>query len=101
MSPGPKCAPPHYAFGGGGEYFCQGAALTYRILSVTLREILRRLPGLELTGAPSYEPSAFVTALTSLPVTFNRADSIDTERRERELVHELERLTGKKVTLES
>jgi cytochrome P450 len=92
--------PPHYAFGGGGEYYCQGAALTYRILSVTLREILRRMPGLALAGPVAYEPSAFVTALTSLPVRFHRAESGGDVSRERELIAELERLTGKKVTLE-
>jgi cytochrome P450 len=68
-----KHTPPHYAFGGGGEYFCQGAALTYRMLSVALREILRRMPGIELAGPATYERSAFVTALTSLPVTFKPA----------------------------
>jgi cholest-4-en-3-one 26-monooxygenase len=92
--------PPHYAFGGGGEYYCQGAALTYRILSVTLREILRRMPGLALAGPVSYEPSAFVTALTSLPVSFDRAEAGDGVSRERELIAQLERLTGKKVSLE-
>jgi cytochrome P450 len=66
-----KCTPPHYAFGGGGEYFCQGAALTYRMLSVTLREFLRRLPGIKLAGPATHEPSTFVNALTSLPVEFN------------------------------
>jgi cytochrome P450 len=96
-----KCDPPHYAFGGGGEYFCQGAALTYRIMSVTLREILRRLPELELAGPVTYEPSAFVTAPSSLPIRFNRTGSLDTQRREQDLVDELERVTGKKVTLES
>jgi cytochrome P450 len=96
-----KCTPPHYAFGGGGEYYCQGAALTYRMLSVTLREVLRRLPGIELDGPVSYERSTFVTAPTSVPVRFNRAGSIDSRRRERDLIHELERLTGKKVNLES
>lgn len=68
-----RCNPPHYAFGGGGEYFCQGAALTYRMLSVTLREVLRRMPGIELAGPVTYEPSAFVNAITSLPVRFQPA----------------------------
>jgi cytochrome P450 len=91
---------PHYAFGGGGEYHCQGAALTYRILSVTLREILRRMPGLALAGQVSYEPSAFVTALTSLPVSFDRAGAGDDVSREHKLIAQLELLTGKRVTLE-
>lgn len=92
--------PPHYAFGGGGEYYCQGAALTYRLLSVTLREILRRMPGLALAGPATYEPSAFVTALTSLPVRFDRAEARGGVSREQELIAQLERLTGKKVILE-
>jgi cholest-4-en-3-one 26-monooxygenase len=92
--------PPHYAFGGGGEYYCQGAALTYRILSVTLREILRQLPGPALGGPAVHEASPFVSALTSLPVTFDHAEAGDDVSRERELIAQLERLTGKKVTLE-
>ena len=92
--------PPHYAFGGGGEYYCQGAALTYRILSVTLRGILRRMPGIELAGPVRYEPSAFVTALASLPVRFDRADAGDGVSRERQLIAELEQLTGKEVVLQ-
>lgn len=68
-----KGNPPHYAFGGGGEYFCQGAALTYRMLSVTLREILRRLPGIELAGPPVHVRSTFVNALSALPVRFKPA----------------------------
>jgi cytochrome P450 len=67
-----KCTPPHYAFGGGGEYFCQGASLTYRMLSVTLREVLRRLRGITLAGAATHERSTFVNALTALPVEFDQ-----------------------------
>jgi hypothetical protein len=36
-----------------------------------------------------------------LPIRFNRTGSLDTQHRERDLVDELERLTGKKVNLES
>jgi hypothetical protein len=66
-----------------------------------LREILRRLPELALAGPVTYERSAFVTAPTSVPVRFDRTGSLDTQRREQDLVDELERLTGKTVTLES
>jgi hypothetical protein len=41
------------------------------MLSVTLREFLRRLPGIKLAGPATHEPSTFVNALTSLPVEFN------------------------------
>jgi cytochrome P450 len=95
--PAHYCA--HYAFGH-GPHFCQGDRLTYRIVSTALRGILSRLPGLRLAGPAVHERSPFVNALTSLPVTFNRADPATARRRENELIQQLERLTGKKVILE-
>ena len=60
----------HHAFGGGGPHHCQGELLAYKVLATTIKEILARLPELELAGDPSRERSTFVNALTSLPVRF-------------------------------
>ena len=66
--------PPHFAFGGGGPHYCQGAALANRILSVTLMQVLKRMPELELAGTAARVPSTFVNAPTSIPVTFKPED---------------------------
>ena len=60
----------HQAFGGGGPHFCQGANLANRIVSVSLQEILRRLPDIERAGDISRVRSTFINSLASLPVTF-------------------------------
>lgn len=43
---------PHVGFGGPGPHFCLGAHLARRELSVALRQLLRRLPDLEVTEEP-------------------------------------------------
>jgi cytochrome P450 len=60
----------HCAFGGGGPHRCQGANLTGRVLSVALREMLRRLPDIERAGDISRVQSPFINALATLPVSF-------------------------------
>jgi hypothetical protein len=40
------------------------------VLATTIKEILVRLPELELAGEPTRARSTFVNALTSLPVRF-------------------------------
>jgi cytochrome P450 len=60
----------HYAFGGGGPHYCQGAALANRMVSMTLMEVLKRFEGLELAGSPVHLASTHFHALTSLPVRF-------------------------------
>jgi len=57
----------HVGFGAGGPHFCLGANLARRELSVMFREILTRLPGLEITGEPDYLRSAFVNGIKHLP----------------------------------
>ncbi|HEY1969861.1 MAG TPA: cytochrome P450 [Pseudonocardia sp.] len=61
---------PHYAFGGGGPHLCQGANLTHRVLSVTFREMLRRLSNIELAGDISRVQSPFINSLLTLPIRF-------------------------------
>jgi len=62
---------PHLAFGFGPHY-CLGASLARLELTVMFRELLRRLPDLELAGdAPlPYRPSNFVSGLESMPVRY-------------------------------
>lgn len=43
---------PHVGFGGPGPHFCLGAHLARREVSVAFRQLLTRLPDIELTGEP-------------------------------------------------
>jgi cytochrome P450 len=43
---------PHLGFGGPGPHFCLGAHLARREVSVVFRQLLRRLPDIEVTGDP-------------------------------------------------
>jgi cytochrome P450 len=66
----PRSNVAHYAFGGGGPHFCQGAILARKMVSVALQEIIKRLPNIERSGNASWGPSTFINSLTSLPVKF-------------------------------
>ncbi len=43
---------PHVGFGGPGPHFCLGAHLARRELSVVFRQLLTRLPDIEVVGDP-------------------------------------------------
>ena len=43
---------PHVGFGGPGPHFCLGAHLARREVSVAFRQVLTRLPDIEVTGDP-------------------------------------------------
>ena len=43
---------PHVGFGGPGPHFCLGAHLARRELSVVFRQLLTRLPDIEVAGDP-------------------------------------------------
>jgi cytochrome P450 len=43
---------PHVGFGGPGPHFCLGAHLARREVSVVFRQLLQRLPDIEVTGEP-------------------------------------------------
>ena len=62
---------PHLAFGF-GPHFCLGASLARLELRVMFRELLTRLPDLELaTDEPlPYRPSNFICGLEAMPVRF-------------------------------
>ena len=62
---------PHLAFGF-GPHFCLGASLARLELRVMFRELLTRLPDLELAGDEPlpYRPSNFICGLEAMPVRF-------------------------------
>lgn len=60
----------HVAFGGGGPHFCLGANLARLEIDALLREILMRLPKLELAGPAPYLSSNFISGPTTMPVRF-------------------------------
>ena len=60
----------HVGFGGPGAHFCLGANLARREITVTFRELLSRLPDLEISGAPEYLMSNFIHGIKRMPCTF-------------------------------
>jgi len=60
----------HLAFGGGGPHFCLGANLARLEIDALFRQVLTRLPDLELVGATSYLASTFISGPTTMPVRF-------------------------------
>jgi len=62
---------PHLAFGF-GPHFCLGASLARLELRLMFREVLRRLPDLELAAgsSPAHRPSNFVSGPEAMPVRF-------------------------------
>ena len=67
---------PHVGFGGPGPHFCLGAHLARREISVAFRQLLTRLPDIEVTGEPVPLEAAgmpLVGGLKRLPVRFTPA----------------------------
>jgi cytochrome P450 family 142 subfamily A polypeptide 1 len=60
---------PHLAFGF-GPHFCLGASLARLELRVMFRELLSRIPDLELTGDVPYRASNFISGPEAMPVRF-------------------------------
>jgi methyl-branched lipid omega-hydroxylase len=60
----------HVGFGGPGPHFCLGAQLARREITVMFRELFRRIPDLEVTGAPAYLASNFIDGIKHLPCAF-------------------------------
>src|SRR5436853_4860563 len=60
----------HVGFGGPGPHFCLGAQLARREILVMFRELFRRLPDLEVVGAPAYLSSNFIDGIKHLPCAF-------------------------------
>jgi cytochrome P450 len=60
----------HVGFGGPGAHFCMGANLARREITVMFRELLQRLPDLEIQGKPAYLRSNFIHGIKRMPCTF-------------------------------
>ncbi len=61
---------PHVGFGAPGPHFCLGAHLARREITVMLRELFTRLPGLHATAPPVRQRTSLVNAITSMPCAF-------------------------------
>jgi cytochrome P450 len=61
---------PHVGFGAAGPHFCLGAHLARREIDVMLRELLTRLPDIEVSGEPDWAQSRFVNGIKHLPCRF-------------------------------
>ena len=61
---------PHVSFGGGGIHHCLGNQLARRQLAAVFRQLLTRLPDIEVVGEPRYGTGNFFHAVNSMTVRF-------------------------------
>jgi cytochrome P450 len=61
---------PHVGFGAPGPHFCLGAHLARREITIMLRELFSRLPGIHATADPVRQRASFVNGVTALPCAF-------------------------------
>jgi methyl-branched lipid omega-hydroxylase len=61
---------PHVGFGAAGPHYCLGAHLARREMTVMLRELLTRVPGIVAAGEPDRLLSSFVNGIKRLPCEF-------------------------------
>lgn len=64
---------PHVSFGGGGIHHCLGNQLARQQLGALFKQLLHRLPDIEVCGPPSYTVSTFFHGVNHLPVRFTPA----------------------------
>ncbi|MGZ4729192.1 MAG: cytochrome P450 [Acidimicrobiales bacterium] len=60
----------HVAFGGGGIHYCLGANLARSEIKAMIREVVERMPDLELAGDVRRLRSDFINGIKSMPVRF-------------------------------
>ncbi|GAA5174524.1 methyl-branched lipid omega-hydroxylase Cyp124 [Pseudonocardia eucalypti] len=60
----------HVAFGAGGPHFCLGSHFGRIEAGEMMGQLLTRFPDLELTGAPTWLASNFISGPTHVPVRF-------------------------------
>ncbi|MFP5255256.1 MAG: cytochrome P450 [Acidimicrobiia bacterium] len=60
----------HVAFGGGGVHYCLGASLARAEIKATMRQLVTRLPDIELAGPIDRLHSDFVNGIKRMPVRF-------------------------------
>jgi cholest-4-en-3-one 26-monooxygenase len=63
----------HVTFGGGGVHHCLGANLARAEIGAIMRQVVERLPDLELAGEPVRLRSDFVNGIKHMPVRFGPA----------------------------
>jgi cytochrome P450 len=61
---------PHVGFGAPGPHFCLGAHLARREITVMLRELLNRVPGIRAAGPPDRLLSSFINGIKHVPCEF-------------------------------
>jgi methyl-branched lipid omega-hydroxylase len=61
---------PHLGYGAAGPHFCLGAHLARREITVMLRELLTRVPGIVAAGEPDRLLSSFVNGIKRLSCEF-------------------------------
>lgn len=65
----------HMAFGSGGPHFCVGSHLGRAEGTVMIREILTRLPDIDLAGPAVWAATSLTSGLAELPVRFTPSES--------------------------
>lgn len=60
----------HVGFGGPGPHFCLGAHFARRQLATIFRELLHRLPDIEMVGEPDYLRSNFINGIKHMTAEF-------------------------------
>ncbi len=60
-------------FGGPGPHFCLGAHFARRQLATIFRELLHRLPDIEVVGEPDYLRSSFINGIKHMTAEFTPA----------------------------
>ncbi len=60
----------HLTFGGGGEHYCLGANLARVEIKAMVREVITRLPDLEVVGEPVRMRSDFINGVNHMKVRF-------------------------------
>jgi hypothetical protein len=71
---------PHVGYGGPGPHFCLGAHLARLEISVMFRELLTRLPDIEVAGEPARLKSPLINGIKRLPVVFTPAPALNGPR---------------------
>jgi cholest-4-en-3-one 26-monooxygenase len=61
----------HVTFGGGGVHYCLGASLARAEIGAIMRQVVERLPDIELTAEPRRLRSDFVNGVKHMPVRWN------------------------------
>ena len=61
----------HLTFGGGGEHFCLGANLARVEIKAMVRELITRIPDLEIVGEPIRMRSDFINGINRMDVRWD------------------------------